>query len=380
MASVNVTYRETTKENTISIVLRVIINRKMRQYSLGINIQENNFDKVKQIVKRGELKYIHYNKVISKQKQKAENIILEKELSDEVLTIAKFDKLFKSAKTSLLFSDYVNKIVNDTKYALKASTKKKIKSEASKLEKFKKDVLLKDINSDFIDDYIRYMKEELNNTQNTVSKTLTVVKSVINKAIQNKDFHGANPFEGIKIKTKRANREFLNKDELLRLEKLYKNEHLDRSIHNVLRYFLFSCYTGLRYSDIVNLKYRNIDSGFINIKMEKTSEHLRIPLNKNAEALLSDVKHIDKKVFRTYVNQVTNRHLKAIQVLAEINKTLTFHVARHTFATMAISLGVPIEVISKLLGHTDIKTTQIYAKILDDVKVDAMKKFNEAFS
>lgn len=92
--------------------------------------------------------------------------------------------------------------------------------------------------------------------------------------------------------------------------------------------------------------------------MGKTKEFLRIPLNKKAEILLDSFEVREQKVFKTYTNQVTNRYLKSIQIMADINKTLTFHVARHTFATLAISIGIPIEVVSKLLGHTDIKTTK----------------------
>jgi len=146
----------------------------------------------------------------------------------------------------------------------------------------------------------------------------------------------------------------------------------------ILQYFLFACYTGLRYSDLKTLKTSSINGNMLHIKMHKTGHPVGIPLTRKAFQLLPPEAKFDKDlVFHVYCNKVTNRILKQIGQQYSIQKKLTCHVARHTFATVSIILGIPIEVVSKLLGHTNLKTTQVYAKIVDSVKEREMEKWNK---
>jgi len=174
-------------------------------------------------------------------------------------------------------------------------------------------------------------------------------------------------------------RDFLSVEELHTLTKLYFSNRLKDSMqHEVLRYFLFACYTGLRYSDIKNLTASSFKHNQLQITMHKTNHIVNIPLSKKALSILPtlSINPSSEPIFRVYCNKVTNRLLKEIARKAKITKKLTFHVSRHTFATVSIHLGIPIEVISKLLGHTNLKTTQVYAKIVDQVKEREMEKWN----
>jgi len=114
---------------------------------------------------------------------------------------------------------------------------------------------------------------------------------------------------------------------------------------------------------------------FIRITMHKTKDPVSIPLIDKAAKMISEGFEA-QKVFRVPTNQVSNRFLKEISELAGIKKQITFHVSRHTFATNSITLGIPVEVVSKLLGHTNIKTTMIYSKVVDSVKVHYMDRWN----
>ena len=110
--------------------------------------------------------------------------------------------------------------------------------------------------------------------------------------------------------------------------------------------------------------------------MHKTQDDVSIPLPPQAIVLLEEGFQ-NQRVFKVNANQVTNRYLKEISEKAKIKKKITFHCARHTFATISLSIGIPLEVVSKLLGHKDLKTTMIYAKILDDLKIKYMEKWDE---
>jgi len=191
-----------------------------------------------------------------------------------------------------------------------------------------------------------------------------------------------NVFDNYSIKRVPGHREFLTPDELKKLEDLFKSGELKRYESNILRYFLFSCYTGLRFQDIKNLRFVDLKKEIhnkkkvtlIKIKMHKTKDEVSIPVIKKAAALIPEGFQ-NQKVFKVNTNQVTNRNLKLIYEKIGITKNITFHSARHTFATNGITLGIPIEVISKLLGHRDLKATGIYAKIVDDKKIQEMKKW-----
>lgn len=110
--------------------------------------------------------------------------------------------------------------------------------------------------------------------------------------------------------------------------------------------------------------------------MHKTRERVTIPLIKKSKAILSNGLP-EQRIFKVFANQVTNRYLKDLAGKAHINKRISFHSSRHTFATVSMELGIPIEYISSLLGHKDLKTTRIYTKILDYKKVEAMKNWEK---
>jgi len=151
---------------------------------------------------------------------------------------------------------------------------------------------------------------------------------------------------------------------------------------HLLRRWIFTCYTGLRYQDIKDLKFCDLkkenhlgkEKIMIRIKMHKTQDDVSISLPHQAIALLGEGFQ-NQRVFKVNANQVTNRYLKEISKEAGIDKVITFHCARHTFATISLSIGIRLEVVSKLLGHKDLKTTMIYTKIMDDMKIKYMEKW-----
>lgn len=194
-----------------------------------------------------------------------------------------------------------------------------------------------------------------------------------------------NPFENYKLKFKHSERGFLTQKELQAIEN--KNFAIERLVlvHDM---FVFSCYTGLSFTDANNLSPSEIRTGmdgnkWIISKRQKTNTALKIPLLAQALEILEKYSDHPKslnrnKVFPLISNQKINSYLKEIADLCGIKKNLTFHIARHTFATtVTLNNGVPIETVSKVMGHTSLKTTQIYARILDHKISEDMGQLGE---
>lgn len=183
-----------------------------------------------------------------------------------------------------------------------------------------------------------------------------------------------NPFEGVVLNTRQAVREYLTIEEVQQLAKTPTK-------YAVREPFLFSCFTGLRWSDVTALRWCDVEQfgarTRIRFRQKKTGEHEYMDINEQAVSLMGERKDDNDIIFKcgNLLNTGNaNRQLRKWVKAAGIKKHITFHCARHTFATMLLTLGADLYTVSKLLGHTDISTTQIYAKIVDKRKQEAVDK------
>lgn len=231
------------------------------------------------------------------------------------------------------------------------------------------DMNVKDITPSFVKEFHEYLITECDLSHNVAVKSMQKFKTVVFIAKDN-GIITTNPFCKYHFRFKKVDRVFLNENELqLLLNKRIVNNRL-ASTKDV---FLFSCFTGLAYIDIYNLRSENIVTGqdgrkWIYTSRQKTDTKVKVPLLPIAETILRKYEGVmtGGKLLPVYSNQRTNSYLKEIAGVCDIDKDLTFHMARHTFATIVtLQNGVPIESVSKMLGHTNIQTTQIYARILD---------------
>lgn len=239
------------------------------------------------------------------------------------------------------------------------------------------DIDIRDINHEFITSYDFYLRSERNCNNNSTVKYLKNFKKIILICIAN-GWLANDPFTKYKPKVKEVKRDYLNAEEL---ERMAEKKFVSNRITAVRNIFLFSCYTGLAYADVKKLKRSEIVTGldgqqWIFTSRQKTDTNSRIPLLPKAIELMNAYADHpqcvnDGLLLPVLSNQKMNSYLKEIADACSITKELTYHIARHTFATtVTLSNGVPIETVSKMLGHTNIKTTQHYAKILD-IKVGA---------
>ncbi|NYJ28686.1 site-specific integrase [Allomuricauda sp. ARW1Y1] len=254
------------------------------------------------------------------------------------------------------------------------------------------DVLLKQLNYAFVTQFEHFLRgyRDANNKlslgNNGVMKHLERFKKILNLAIK-MEWMEKNPFDQIQFRYLKFDRQFLDEEELHRLEgTVLTNQRLER----IRDCFVFSCYTGLSYVDVKDLNKANIIKGFdgnrwISTKREKTDVAVKVPLIPQAWAILE--KYWDEKdspgegLLPICSNQKTNAYLKEIARACGIDKYLTFHVARHTFATtVMLNNNVPIETVSKLLGHSKLSTTQIYARVVDKKISMDMSKLMKALN
>ena len=241
------------------------------------------------------------------------------------------------------------------------------------------DINIRELNFEFINDFEFYLKSQKKIDVNTNAKYIKNIKKIVNECVA-KNWLDKDPFIGYKIKRKHTERGFLNEFELKEIE---EKEFTIERLNYVRDIFLFSCYTGLAYVDIYNLTKENISIGidgekWIFTHRQKTETASRIPLLQSALNILHKYSQHPKvinenKLLPVPSNQKVNAYLKEIADCCSIKKELTFHIARHTFATtVTLNNGVSLESVSKMLGHKKFQTTQIYAKILDKKVSDDM--------
>ncbi|SEO98370.1 Site-specific recombinase XerD [Mucilaginibacter gossypiicola] len=234
------------------------------------------------------------------------------------------------------------------------------------------DIPVKKVDHQFITDYDFWLRSERNCGNNSAVKYMRNFKKIITICLDN-GWIDRNPFLKYKGKTKRVNRICLEQDDLKRIaEKNFSSARLEQ-IRDI---FLFSCYTGLAYIDIKNLHREHLTNRYdgeiwIMTNRQKTDIPTRVPLLPQAIELIRKYEYHPKcantgLLFPVPSNQKVNDYLKEIAELCKIKQTLTFHIARHTFATtITLANDVPIESVSVMLGHASIKTTQEYAKVLN---------------
>ena len=222
--------------------------------------------------------------------------------------------------------------------------------------------------------HIRELKIKLSKSmmKNTMLSVMKRLKSIFNFGVQNGIIE-KNPMDGITLGDFETKHHYLTEKELEKIKMVFPD--LSKEIQPVAKMFLFCCFTGLRFGDAMKLRHFKVvetDQGrALHFKAGKTGKEQFIPLLPEANTLLQEV------VKLKYSNQYYNRCLKELGKLSGIDQPLTSHLARHTFATIGINKGIKVEIMQELLGHSDIKTTQGYAKLFNKTKWEEMGKWDK---
>ena len=282
------------------------------------------------------------------------------------------DSIEKPENNGNSFLTFFKEEVNNS--SLKESTRQNHLSTLELLQEYKKDIVFTDLTFEFVSSFDNYLQSKGYHL-NTIAKHMKHLKRYVNLAI-NKDLFELQkyPFRKYKIKYMESKRGHLTPEELGRLENIAPK--LQRTLRRTLDMFLFSCYTGLRFSDIVNIRPDNFhlidDKLWLVYSSVKTDVNVRLPLfllfdGKALAVYERYCKRYSRTLFGVSVsaNSNVNKQLKRICRLAEIDKRLSFHMARHTNATLLLYNGANITTVQKLLGHKSVRTTEIYSDIMD---------------
>lgn len=365
------------------LYLRVFLNRKYFFISLGVHVNPDNYDKKQGRFTKGKNRS-KYNNLITSAIGKAADIELKYQVNNKILTRGLFEKEFSSSTTLTSFYSFMEEQIDLRKGEISEQTIKQQKACLSKLKSYKKECLMSELNEDFIRGFERFMRNKLKNKQNTINNTLKSMKIYINRAINIK-LMTESPFRYYTIKKPKTYPEFLTEVERDSLVKLYQEGSLTTSLQNVLRWFLFSCYTGLRISDLKTVEYQNIKRGTLIFHPQKTinvnNNRVEVPLTQFAKQLIKDenIKGYKGLLFNCISDQKMNKYIKKIIDMVGIEKSISFHTARHTFATLFLKKSTKangILILQKLLGHSNVTTTMIYSHVLNDDVQEAMKEFD----
>lgn len=366
------------------IYSRININGQMLKMGLNHKIEPKNWDKVKEMpksnIKDSKLIQNGIEAFKSRIYQAYSKILATNaDLTTASLKAAFLGKVEKVQVYTLIetfkaHNEYFESLIG-VKYSY--GSYKNYKTTLKYLLEFvpqyanKKDILLQDVNYRFCEAFFQFLTTQKNCNVNGANKQMQRIKKVVNEAIR-KGFINTNPMATFKLQFTPVNKVALTIDEIGKIEKLKLQRDALKSVRDI---FLLQCYTGLAYSDIKRLNHSNIQidgskTYWIRMERQKTGIAFVVPLMKQAIDLLKSFGFNSKSNSFTLPilsNQKMNSNLKIIQELAGISKPLTTHLARHTFATtITLGNGVPIETVSKMLGHTKISTTQQYAKVLED--------------
>ena len=360
---------------------RITLNGEIAQFSLKCEVNPDEWNPRAQRVNGKSANAVKLNGLLDNSR----SIIFNhyREISEKEVTVSaeKVKNAFLGLKTSQfslleLFDKHIKDLETKIGKELTRITYLRYIRTRNRLELFMQrkynvsDIDLREINYSFLCDFEIYLKTFYGCGHNAAIKLIKHLRTIIIIAKNNNWLH-VDPFANYKFHIEKTERAFLTQQEL---ESIMHKPFLNKRLEHVRDVFLFSCFTGLAYIDVFNLRETNIRESFdgnlwIIGKRVKTNVSYNVPLLDVPKMILEKYKGKlpNEELLPVISNQKINSYLKEIADFCGIDKLLTFHVARHTFATtVTLSKGVSIESVSKMLGHTNIKTTQIYARVTDN--------------
>lgn len=350
-------------DGTCALCLQAFVDGRRDVLPLNVYVPPDRWDKTAQKVINHEHQS-DLNLLIRAKASQLNEIMLRYRMMERALPREKLREEFLNPTSRHDFYEFFERELQKRKPFMSAATFGIHSTALKKLRAFKPSLRFSDLTKDFLSQFELFLKRKLHKV-NTIHKYMKTLKVYVRLAVREKlltDY----PFEGYRLKTEQTDRTYLDERELQRLVSYFRNAYCPAPHQRVLRYFLFSCVTGLRISDVRTVTHENIVGQELVFQPKKNaSKIIRLPLEEFARELIM---RKPGKLFDTISGQKTNVMLQKIGTRLEIKKHLTFHVARHTFATLMLRKGGAVQVVQNLLGHSKIQTTMVYVHIADEQK------------
>lgn len=403
MASVTLLLRESkvNEKGEMPLYIRIIKGRQTKFISLGIKIHPDLWNPDKLRVKGRYPNSGRVNAFIAKKLADAEGTALDMETKSKSVTSVKIKEAIMGKQAGGLIK-YMEGYLADLKANGKTGTYDKVNATLLKLKAYlgPKDISFDDFDLAFLKKYERYLRDNLKNAPNTIHSNLKIFRKVFNDAVREDLIElSQNPFTKYRLTWQKTKKEYLTEEELANIEKLELKEGTMMAQHRDM--YVFAAYAGgVRISDLLQLRWQNYDGTHIRIFTQKTKESIPIKLPSKAAEIITSYANMQPErkntdfIFSLLDNDAdysvpevlfkaissntayANKNLKEIIKKAGINKNVSFHSSRHTWATRALKKGMRIEYVSKLMGHGSLKTTMIYTKIVNSELDKAMDVFD----
>jgi len=403
MASIKLILRQNKldKAGEAPIYIRVIKDRKTKFISLGLKLNPNEWDEGKQKVKKNHKSSTRLNAFLSQKIADAEGEVADLERKN-ISTSAKRLKEAIKGKPSIDFFDYSYKLCERIKGTVSHSTYNNYKTSLDKFKKFvgKDEIYFEDISVTVLKNYANYCSTTSGNNNTTINYSLNIL-SIMFKNAQREDIISRTlyPFDNVKIKKEKSSRKYMSDEQF---QKFIDYEPGEKGKAKVIKdMFIFAVFSGgLRFSDVIELQWKhyNADEARITKTIRKSRKQHSFKIGTKAVEILGKYKtnksesddiifpfaDIDERYFRDeeYREYILKRatslsycHMTHIGEKLKYPFKLSFHISRHTMATRALNKGMRIEHVSKLLQHSDLGVTQIYARIINEELDKAVDKF-----
>lgn len=382
MAKVTIKRRNESERIDGRAILYAVLNieRIKIRIPLDIAVTQKEWDPVSESIKGRTQEVKDKNLIISNVKAKISDILVRSRLSGEPLSKESFLALYHRPGETMNFIEYARRHLDELKKALQPQTLRHHQAALRKLEAYNSTLQINDITPEWLQGYAAYLRRFHNNNPGTIRKNMCVIRMHYYAAMRAGKVKN-NPFETYKLPAADPEVVFLTEDEFNALTALYKKESLPENEQNVLRFFLFMTFTAMHISDARALQIEQVRWGEINYRRIKTHTLVKIPLSRPAALLVDYYKgeRLRGNLFRNIpTDQAFNRIIKRVCRKVGINKAVSAKAARHTFATLFYKKNNgDLGTLSKLLGHTSINTTMIYAHIMRENRVAGVAAFDD---
>ncbi len=295
-------------------------------------------------------------------------------LSNKQLSLEKFCEEFRNAIPRLDFLAFIDYQIKEEKSILKKGTLRRHHAVLEKLRRFRKEIFFTELDEPMLIKIRSYFRG-LGNTSVTIESNMASIKKFVSAA-EKKGIKMLIKSSDIKVGSTAGNRTDLSSAEIKKIFDLFKSEFVNPRYKLAAGYFLFSCFTGLRISDVQNLSREQVEKNNFTFITEKTTKLQYVSVSGKLREILQE----DKRLFvKRITNEEINRCLKIVATLCGIKKNVSFHVARHSFATNFLRMGGDVQTLQSLLGHSKINETMIYVHIVNAEACEKMKLLDNMF-